>query len=287
MPHAKVNGVSLYYEEAGSGTPLVLVHEFAGDCRSWEDQVRFFARRYRCIAYNARGYPPSDVPGDPQQYSQDIQLEDLKGLLDHLKIRQTHLCGLSMGANATLYFGLKYPERCLSLTIAGGGYGAGGNRADFHRQTEQRAEAFLKQGLAKVAETYNVGPARVQFYNKDRRGWEVFDRNFREHSAQGSANTLLGVQKSRPDILTLGEPMKRCNLPALVILGDEDTPGLEGSLYIKRCMPRAGMAMFPKAGHAVNLEEPALFNQTVLDFLTAVDAGRWPARDPKAMAGIM
>ena len=69
MPTAKVNGVNLFYEEAGEGTPLVFVHEFAGEARSWHLQVRFFARRYRTIAYNARGYPPSDVPEDPKASS--------------------------------------------------------------------------------------------------------------------------------------------------------------------------------------------------------------------------
>lgn len=287
MPKAKVNGINLYYEEAGSGTPLVFVHEFADDYRGWEDQMRFFARRYRCVTYSARGYLPSDVPDDPKQYGQDIALEDLKGLLDHLGIPKAHLCGCSMGANGTLYFGLKYPERCLSLTLVGGGYGAGGNRAEFHKLVEERAQAFLRDGTEKVGESYTKGPARIQFYNKDPVGWARFAKRFNEHSAKGSAYTMMGVQRQRPDILTLGEPMRRSTLPALIVLGDEDLPGLEGSLFIKRCMARAGMAMIPKTGHAVNLEEPGLFNQLLLDFLTAVDTDRWPPRDPKAMTGLM
>ena len=68
MPKANVGGVSLYVEEAGQGTPLIFVHEFAGDCWSWQSQVRFFSRRYRTIVFNARGYPPSDVPLDPKAY---------------------------------------------------------------------------------------------------------------------------------------------------------------------------------------------------------------------------
>jgi pimeloyl-ACP methyl ester carboxylesterase len=287
MPNAKVNGINLYYEEAGSGLPLVFVHEFADDYRGWEDQMRFFSRRYRCVTYSGRGYLPSEVPEDPKQYSQDQSLEDLKGLLDHLGVKKAHLCGCSMGANGTLYFGLKYPERCLSLTICGGGYGAGGNRAEFHKMVDERSAAFLKDGTAKVGESYTMGPARVQFYNKDRVGWQSFAKRFNEHSAKGSAYTMMGVQRQRPDILTLGEQMKKNDLPALIVLGDEDIPGLEGSLFIKKCMLRAGMAMIPKTGHAVNLEEPALFNQLLLDFLTAVDSGKWPRRDPKAMTALM
>jgi pimeloyl-ACP methyl ester carboxylesterase len=287
MPKAKINGINLYYEEVGSGTPLVFVHEFADDYREWDDQMRYFSRRYRCVTYSARGYLPSDVPEDPKAYSQDQSLEDLKGLMDHLGIQKAHVCGCSMGANGTLYFGLKYPERCLSLTMVGGGYGAGGNRAEFHKLVDERAQAFLKDGTAKTGESYTRGPARIQFLNKDRLGWEAFAKRFNEHSNKGSAYTMMGVQRTRPDILTLGDAMKRSDLPALIVLGDEDIAGLEGCLYIKKCMPRAGFWMVPQTGHSVNLEEPVIFNQVLLNFLTAVDTGRWHARDPKAMTALM
>ena len=124
MPLADVGGVKLYYEETGEGAPLVFVHEFAGDHQSWHLQVRFFARRYRTIAYNARGYPPSDVPDKPEAYSQDRAADDILGILDHLKIPKAHICGLSMGGYAVLHFGLRHPERALSLTVAGAGYGS-------------------------------------------------------------------------------------------------------------------------------------------------------------------
>ena len=118
------DGVRLHYEEAGSGTPIVFVHEFAGDARSWEPQVRHFSRRYRCIAYCARGYPPSEVPESFERYSQERARDDIRSVLDGLKIERAHIVGLSMGANATLHFGLTYPRRVLSLTFAGGGYGS-------------------------------------------------------------------------------------------------------------------------------------------------------------------
>src|SRR6185312_5354880 len=118
------DGVRLHYEEAGSGTPIVFVHEFAGDSRSWEPQLRYFSRRYRCVACNARGYPPSDVPEDFERYSQARARDDIRAALDALKIERAHVVGLSMGANATLHFGLAYPQRAISLTFAGGGYGS-------------------------------------------------------------------------------------------------------------------------------------------------------------------
>ena len=148
MPHASVDGIKLYYEEAGTGAPLVFVHEFAGDARSWHLQMRFFARRYRCIAFNARGYPPSDVPDDPVAYSQQRAVDDIKGVLDHLGIAKAHVCGLSMGGYATLLFGLKYPERALSLVVAGCGYGAEpGKRQQFHDETAKTAALIESAGM--------------------------------------------------------------------------------------------------------------------------------------------
>ena len=287
MPKAEVNGVSLYYEEAGSGIPIVFVHEFAGDYRSWEAQMRFFSARYRAVTFSARGYLPSDVPERPEDYSQDAQVEDLKGLLGRLKIEQAHVVGLSMGSYTTLLFGLKHPRLARSLTIAGSGYGSGGDRAEFHQRVDATAQRMLDEGMAAVAESYTLSPTRVQLQNKDPRGWEEFRRQFEEHSGRGSAYTLRGVQKQRPSILELGPQLEKLDVPALVILGDEDTPGIEGSLFMKDKLPRCGLEVFPRSGHAVNLEEPERFNRAVLDFITAVDAGRWEPRDPRSRGSIM
>src|SRR5580704_4243592 len=97
MAHVTTDdGIRLYYEETGSGGPIVFVHEFAGDLRSYEPQVRYFSRRYRCIAYNARGYPPSDVPEDVESYSQERARDDIRCVLDALKIEKAHIVGVSM-----------------------------------------------------------------------------------------------------------------------------------------------------------------------------------------------
>src|SRR5438309_7504254 len=133
MPSVRVDGVNIHYEESGQGLPLVFVHEFAGDHRSWHLQMRFFSRRYRAIAFNARGYPPSDVPDDTAAYSQARAAEDIVGVLDGLRIAKAHVCGLSMGGYATLHFGLDHPDRALSITVAGCGYGSGGDREAFRR----------------------------------------------------------------------------------------------------------------------------------------------------------
>jgi pimeloyl-ACP methyl ester carboxylesterase len=287
MPHAKTpDGVALYYEEVGQGTPIVFVHEFADDVRGWAAQVKFFARRYRTVAFNARGYPPSDVPEDPERYSQAQAVDDIKAILDHLQLPKAHVVGLSMGGYATLHFGLTYPDRALSLTVGGAGYGSvGADRATFHRDTDHVVAQFEQGGMTQVAEFYTRGPTRVQFIAKDPVGWREFYERFAGGSARGHANTMRGVQRRRPSIFELEARLERLEVPTLVMTGDEDEPCLEPALFMKRKIRSAGLVIIPNAGHAINLEEPDLFNRAVLDFLTAVDAGRWPRRDPASQTG--
>src|SRR5437870_8325170 len=187
MPYAVADdGVKLYYEESGKGTPLIFVHEYAGDHRSFEPQMRFFSRYYRCIAFNARGYPPSDVPDDGEKYSQARARDDIRTVLDALKIDKAHVIGLSMGGFAALHFGFTYPDRARSLVVAGCGYGAAPDqRAQFAAETEAAARRFEELGMAKAATSYALGPSRVQFQNKDPRGWQEFADQLAGHSSQG------------------------------------------------------------------------------------------------------
>ena len=278
------DGVKLFYEETGSGTPIVFVHEFAGDHRSWEPQVRHFSRRYRCIAYSARGYPPSEVPEDVEKYSQARARDDIRSVLDALTIERAHVVGLSMGANATLHFGLTYSRRAVSLTFAGGGYGSHpATHAKFQQDSRANAEIIRRQGLAHFVATYGVGAARVQFQHKDPRGFEEYQRQFREHSPAGSINTLLGVQARRPSFYDMTEELARLEVPLLVMTGDEDEPSVEASIMVKRCAPGAGLAVLPKSGHGINLEEPELFNRLLDDFFHQVETGRWAPRDARAL----
>lgn len=285
MPTAIVGGVRLYYEDTGQGTPLVFVHEFAGDAASWHLQVRYFARRYRTITFAARGYLPSDVPEDPAAYSQDHARDDIRGVLDHLGIARAHVCGLSMGAYATLHFGLRYPERALSLVVAGCGSGSHGDTAKFRRECDEVARRFERDGIERVAEFYTKGPTRVQFADKDPKGWQEFHRQFVAQSAHGHARTMRGVQMDRPTLYDLEQELERLDVATLIIAGDEDDPCLEPSLFLKRKIASSGLLILPKTGHTINLEEPDAFNRAVLDFLTGVEAGRWGRRNPVSLSG--
>ncbi|MFK8253019.1 alpha/beta fold hydrolase [Ancylobacter terrae] len=277
------DGVGLHVEEAGSGIPVIFVHEFGGDHRSWEPQMRFFARRYRCITFGARGYPPSDVPESVEAYSQSRAARDIADVLTGLGIEKAHVVGLSMGGFAALHFGLDFPDRALSLVAAGTGYGAEiEHEAYFRGVSETVAASFLEQGSAQFSLTYAEGASRVQFQNKDPRGWAEFQRWLGEHSALGAANTMRGVQVRRPSLYALEERFRAMAVPTLVIAGDEDDHCLQPGIFLKRVIPACGLMVMPKAGHTLNLEEPAAFNAALAEFFAMVEAGAWKPRDPRA-----
>jgi pimeloyl-ACP methyl ester carboxylesterase len=279
------DGVRLHVEETGTGDPVLFVHEFAGDHRSWEPQVRALGRRYRCITYAARGYPPSDVPEDEAAYSQDRAVADAVAVLDALEVDQAHVVGLSMGGFATLHLGLRHPERARSLVVAGCGYGAPPEKREaFREESAVIADAFAHEGAASVAERYSVGPARVQFQNKDPRGWAEFAAQLAEHSSTGSALTMRGVQRERPSLYDLQDELRELAVPTMLVVGDEDEGCLEPNLMLKRTIPAAGLVVLPRTGHTCNLEEPELFNRVLERFFADVEHGAWGPRDPRSLA---
>lgn len=286
MSYAKTDdGVRLYFEETGSGHPLIFVHEFAGDYRSFEPQLRHFGKRYRAIAFNARGFPPSDVPEQVSSYSQARAADDILSILDHLGESKAHIVGLSMGGFAALHFGFRHHDRASSLCIGGCGYGAELDKRDTFRKEADLIAAMLRTGdMPGFAERYSVGPTRVQFQNKDPRGFAEFKTFLAEHSALGSANTQSGVQRERPSLYHLVEEMRRITAPTLIIMGDEDWPCLLPGVLMKQTISSAALSVMPNTGHAINIEEPDEYNHIVGEFLAQVDSGRWPSRDPRAVS---
>jgi len=279
------DGVKLHAEETGQGEPLLFVHEFAGDHRSWEPQVRFFGRGYQCVTYAARGYPPSGVPADPAAYSQQRAVQDAVAVLDGLGIGRAHVVGLSMGGFTALHLTLRHPDRVISAVVAGTGYGAPLEGAGaFRAECAATAAAFEAEGAEQVAQRYAVGPARVQFQNKNPRGWAEFATALAQHSALGSALTMRGVQAARPSLYALRDELAGIRTPLLVLAGDEDEGCLETVLMLKRTIPSAGLAILPQTGHTANLEEPEVFNAAVDRFLAAADRGAWRPRDPRSLS---
>jgi proline iminopeptidase len=285
MPYAVANDkVRPHYEEAGSGTPILFLHEFAADHTNWEPQMRYFSRGHRCIAYSARGYTPSDVPPSPEAYSYKHFYTDALAVLDHLEIDKAHLVGLSMGSYSSLQIGLNAPQRARSMTLAG--VGSGSNLANldvFRKQCVANAEQYESIGSVEVAKVTREAPGRIPFLVKDPRGHADFYAALARHDAKGSGNTMRGFQGGRPSIYTLTEAIAKVPTPALIICGDEDDACVEPSLFLKKHLPAAGLTFFPKSGHVLNLEEPALFNEMVERFIALVEAGRWPVRDPRSM----
>lgn len=285
MPFISSGPVRLYYEEAGSGHPMVFVHEFSGDGRSWEPQVRHFSRRYRCTTFNARGYPPSDVPEDLAAYSQEQAVGDVLSVLDERDCDEAILAGLSMGGFTALHVALQHPDRVRALIIGGVGYGSTPDGDDDWRDDVEALASRYNSDPEATAASHAEAPGRIPFRDKDPRGWAEFHAQLAEHPGLGAANTLRGVQRDRPNLYDLKDELARLHVPTLITTGDEDEPCLDTSVFLKRTIPTAALSIFPKSGHTVNLEEPAKFNSTVDDFLHTVEVGRWSQRDRDAAQG--
>ncbi len=279
MPHVTRQGVNLYFEDTGSGTPILFLHEFAGDHRSWEQQVRHFTRDHRCIVTAGRGYPPSDVPTEEKDYGQDIVIADAVAVLDHLKIDKAIVIGLSMGAYTALRIGLEHPTRVIAVVAASGGSGSWTTQqANFSIEAKKLSKRILDEGSI-PADDFANGPTRTQLRRKDPRGWAEFRDHMAARPALGAAMTLSKVQGERPTLMGFETALKACTIPTLLMIGDEDEACIDINVWLKRTMPSAGLACFPKAGHLINLEEPTGFNAAVADFLRAVSGGAWPIRE--------
>jgi pimeloyl-ACP methyl ester carboxylesterase len=285
MPHLTArDGTRLYYEEAGQGSAVVFVHEYAGDFRSWEAQMRHFSRAHRCVTYSQRGYPPSDVPTDGARYSQDFARDDVIALLDGLKIDKAHVVGHSMGAYTALHVGTHAPARCISVVAAGCGWGS---TPDVQKREAMKALAvetgkmFAEEGIAAAAAKYADAPMRQAQKNKDPRGHAEFAGMLAEHSALGQAQTMFNLQLKRPTLWEMEEALKGFAVPLLIIVGDEDEPCIDGSVFLKRTVPTAGLLMIPRSGHNVPSEEPAAFNAALADLFAASEAGCWLAHRKK------
>jgi pimeloyl-ACP methyl ester carboxylesterase len=272
------DGVSIYFEDTGANgsQAVIFAHEFAGEIESWKAQVAALKADYRCIAYAARGWLPSDIPKDPAAYGIERAVADLVGLMDHLKLDKCHLVGLSMGSNTVLQTALWHPELCLSLTLSSTGYGAmTEGRAAFQQACREMSQRLIDEGWESMAMEYGDGPFRQSFKKKHPKAHGEFLKRLAGHSALGSALTQRAVQAQRPSFVEQEAALKALTLPTLLIVGDDDQPGFAGTLYLKQTIPTAGLYVAPRTGHQVNLEEPEVFNRVLRQFLSAADADTW------------
>ena len=166
--------------------------------------MRYFSRSHRCVTFSARGYPPSDVPSDPARYGQDIVRGDVIAIMDALGIAKAHIVGHSMGAYTALHIGMRHPERCISVTAAGCGWGSVADpatREAMRKQAAETAQMFLDKGMAAAAALYADNPTRLTQKYKDPRGYAEFARMLSEHSAQGHALTMSMLQARAADLV--------------------------------------------------------------------------------------
>lgn len=275
---AAQDGTKLHIQDTGASgdaaEPVLFLHEFAGTSRSWEPQLRAFGSMRRCIAYNARGYPPSDIPEDPAAYSQDIAVADAIAVLDALKIDSAHIVGHSMGAYTTLHIGLRHPDRVKSLTVAGVGWGSDpATLAESKDLAQGIADMFRDEPIETSAAAYADYPMRQSFKRRDPRGWAEFAAMLADHSPLGSALTMENVQKNRPTLPDMEADLADLTVPLLVVVGDEDEACIEGSFLLKRTVPGVHLLMLPKVGHTTPSEVPDQFNAALARFWADLAAG--------------
>jgi pimeloyl-ACP methyl ester carboxylesterase len=188
-----------------------------------------------------------------------------------------------MGGYTALHVGIKYPQRCLSVAAAGCGWGSAPDAercAAMKALAAETGKMFAEEGIAAAAAKYADAPMRQAFKHKDPRGWSEFARMLAEHSAVGHAHTMLNLQLKRPTLWEMETELKQFSVPLLVIVGDEDDLCLDGSLFIKRTAPTAGLLVLPRSGHTINSEEPAAVNAALAELFGAAETGRWLAHKP-------
>ena len=275
MPQAKAaDGTSLYYESHGSGPAIIFVHELAGTCHSFDLQVAALKGSYRCITFNARGYPPSDVPSAVDSYSQDIAAEDISTVLDAAGEKDAHVMGVSMGSAAALQFAIAHPNRVRSAILCSIGSGSDAKPDEYVANMEAMAARVEKNGMDQIRQNFTASLARQKLKDKSPAEYQKFLADLERFSVQGLTITMRGVQKRRPPLYAHKDKIAALRVPALVVLGGIDQGCEKPSHFLAETLPGARLEILPNTGHGVNIEEPDRVNRMVAEFVGAVEAKR-------------
>ena len=254
MARARLNGIEIEYEESGDGPAMLLSHGYGATYRMWEGQRAALRDRHRVIAWSMRGHGHTESPADPTRYSEELTVADMKALLDHCRVERAVVGGLSLGGYMSLAFYLRHPDMVRALVIcdSGPGYRNAAARMEWNERAHRRAEAFEARGLGELA-----GRSR-----------EARDAAAHHGSAQGLAHAARGMLAQRDARVIDGLPS--IGVPTLIVVGDRDEPFVAPCQYMAKKIPGARLEVIPDAGHASNLDQPAIFNRVVGDFLDAL-----------------
>ena len=252
MPKLNRNGVELYYEVHGEGTPVLLTHGYSSSSHMWEGQVGPFSKKYKLITWDMRGHGHTDYPADQKAYSEAETVADMAAILDAVGAKTAVIGGLSLGGYMSLAFHLAHPERTQALLIidTGPGYKKDEAREGWNATSIKRAEKLEAEGLPK--------------------GGGAETRTAPHRSADGLAKAARGMLAQR-DARVI-ESLPNIKVPSVVVVGADDTPFLAASDYMAAKIPGAQKVVIPEAGHASNIDQPQAFNKAILSFLEGVSA---------------
>jgi pimeloyl-ACP methyl ester carboxylesterase len=249
MPTIDRDGVEIYYESHGSGSPLLLSHGYGATCRMWDGQVAAFADRWQVIVWDMRGHGRSGDPRDPTLYSQARTVSDMAAVLDACGAAQAVVGGLSLGGVMSLAFYAAQPQRVRALVLCD--TGPGFRNPEARRQWNVRAEARARELEEKGFDALRGG-------DETRLG--------RHRSAQGLAGAARGMLAQHDSRLI--DLLPQIAVPTLVLVGSDDKHFLGAADYMAGKIPGAQKTVIPAAGHASNLDQPVAFNAAVAAFLT-------------------
>ncbi len=268
MPEVTVNGLRLQYVERGTGAAMILLHGLCAGADTWQDTMNHFEGRFRVLAYDARGHGQSGMPDKPDAYSQAIMVQDLADFMEARKIQKAILVGHSMGAGVSLNFALQYPDRCLKLVLVG--IGTGCSNPKFWQEWWGRlAELAERQGMAPVLEEMARVPSWRDAFNHPEIG-EGLRQTVLRNSPKAIAHVISGIQMKRASIFDLEARLKECPVSTLVVFSESDSPVIECSRFISRCMPNAKLKSLPARSHWTYLEAPVKFLSALDKFLAKV-----------------